>query len=217
MAAVPPRPRLPVGPLACLWLALCAGCASTEPPPGPEATVMAYVRAVRAGDARAAYALLDPETRAEVPFERFAALMEDNRAELEEQADALARRARDGIEPRARAELAGGRAVVLVREGGRWRVEAGVAETPALHTPRDAVLALRRALAHRDLRGIERVLSRGTRAELEADIRQFLDETADELDLEYEVRGNRARVRTTEGREILLVREAGEWRVVDVE
>ncbi|MFW5875849.1 MAG: hypothetical protein ACOCXM_03870 [Myxococcota bacterium] len=193
-----------------------AGCATTPPPPGPEDTVRAYVQAVRAGDAEAAYALLDPETRAEVPFERFAELMRANRAELEAQADALGRRAEAGIEPRAHAELPDGQAVVLVREAGHWHIEAGVPEAPSLHTPRDAVLALRRALARRDLRGVERVLSRGTRAELEAEIERFLEETADALDLQYEVRGEEARVRTTGGREIHLVREAGEWRVVDV-
>lgn len=178
---------------------------------------MAYVRAVRAGNARAAYALLDPETRAEVSYADFARMMRDNRAELEEQADALQREVKSGIETRARAELPEGRSVVLVRETGGWRIEAGVAEVPSLATPRDAVLALRRALQHRDLHAIERVLSRGTRAELEADIQRFLDETADEHDLRYEVHGDHARVHTTGGREILLVREAGEWRVVDVQ
>ncbi|MFW6050967.1 MAG: hypothetical protein ACODAU_07325 [Myxococcota bacterium] len=212
-----PRPLLLAPLLGCL-IGGAAACARPAPEaPRPEDTLRAYVRAVRAGDARTAYALLAPETRAEVPFDAFADKMRENRKELEAQTEALERRAEQGIRPRARAHLAGSRSLVLVRERGRWRVEAGVAETPSLHTPRDAVLALRRALAGRDLRGVERVLSRETRAELEADIRRFLDETADPLDLEYEVQGDRARVRTTAGREVHLVREAGEWRVVDVE
>lgn len=221
MATVPrTAPSLRTALLAATAaVGLFGGCAARAPaaPEGPDRAVLAYVRAVRAGDARAAYALLDADTRAGMPYERFARLMRENRAELQAQADALAQEVRQGVTPRARAQLPEGGSVVLVREGAGWRIEAGVAEVPSLATPRDAVLALRRALLRRDLHALERVLSRGTRAELEADIERFLDETADELDLEYEVRGNRARVLTTDGREIQLVREAGEWRVVDVQ
>jgi hypothetical protein len=106
---------------------------------------------------------------------------------------------------------------LLVLEERGWTIDSGVLDAPVLRTPRDAVLALRQALQERNLRAIERVLARDTRAELEAEIDRFLGETADELDLEYEVRGNKAVVRTSSGREVQLVREAGEWRVRDVE
>ncbi|MND01936.1 hypothetical protein D3C83_211260 [compost metagenome] len=62
-----------------------------------------------------------------------------------------------------------------------------------------------------------RVLSRQPRADIEADLARVLEETEDELDLEVEIRGNRARVRTTGGREITLVRDAGEWRISAIE
>ena len=44
----------------------------------------------------------------------------------------------------------------------------------------------------------------------------MLEATEDADDLEVEIQGNRARVRTTGGGTIELVRESGEWRVVDV-
>ncbi len=90
-------------------------------------------------------------------------------------------------------------------------------DAPALLTPQDAVLALRHALQRRDLAAVLRVLARPTRAELEAEIRGFIESTDDALDLEVEIQGNEARVRTTGGRVVRLVREAGEWRVRDVE
>jgi hypothetical protein len=79
------------------------------------------------------------------------------------------------------------------------------------------VRALRRSLMRKSLPGVLRVLSRQPRADIEAELARILEETEDELDLEVEVRGNRARVRTTGGREITLVREAGEWRISAIE
>jgi hypothetical protein len=198
-------------------MAGCAGSSHGAAPAGPERTVTRYVAAVRSGDAEAAYALLDPETRESVDFERFAALMSEHEGELEDQAKRLAERASAGVRSEARLRLGVGRSVLLVREERGWTIDSGVLDAPVLRTPRDAVLALRQALQERNLRAIERVLARDTRAELEAEIDRFLGETADELDLEYEVRGNKAVVRTSSGREVQLVREAGEWRVRDVE
>jgi hypothetical protein len=175
------------------------------------------VQAIRTGDARQAYRLLDEQTRAQVPFERFRRLMHENREELQDQAEQLAEHAERGIQPTARVRIGPRQRLVLSQsDPGRWKIRSGVLEAPVLRTPRDAVLALRQALKRRSLRGVERVLARETRAELEAEIDRFLEETADELDLEYDIRGNRATVRTTSGRQIQLVREAGEWHVLDV-
>jgi predicted nucleotidyltransferase len=106
--------------------------------------------------------------------------------------------------------------VVLVLEDGAWRIDGGVLDAAGLGSPLDAVAAFRRALMRRDLDGIERVLSRQTRAEWEEEVRRLVDATADPDDLEIEVQGNRAHVRTTGGGSIELIRESGEWRVVDV-
>lgn len=195
-----------------------AGCAAGGAAVArPEATVEAYVRAVRAGDAQAAYALLDEATRSTLTPEDLARLMEENREELQEQGEELERRLGRGVEARAEVALPSGEEAVLVLEDGRWQLDGDVLGSPTLRTPRDAVMALRRSLMRRSLPGVVRVLARQPRAELEAEIERVLEETADELDLEYEVRGNTARVRTTGGREIQLIREAGEWRIVDVE
>ena len=185
---------------------------------GPEATLDAYTAAVRAGDARRVYELLDPETREAVPYETFAATFEANQVELREQADAVEDAVKaDDVRSRAEVELREGETAVLTLEGGRWTLLGGVLDAPALQTPLDAVLALRHAVRRRSLRGLMRVLAREARAGLDDERRRFLEETADPLDLEVEIQGNEARVRLTGGRVIRLTREAGEWRVVDVE
>jgi hypothetical protein len=207
-----------VKPLAALLLLLVAACGGSAPAvAGPERTLEAYVAAIRAGDARAVYALLEPETQAAVPYEDFAATFEDNQQELRDQAEAVEDVVRsDQVESRATVPLDDDETAVLTLEDGRWTVLGGVLDAPALQTPKDAVLALRHAVQRRSLRGLMRVLGREARAGLEDERRRFLEETADPLDLEVEIQGNRARVRLTGGRVLMLAREAGEWRVVEV-
>lgn len=195
-----------------LALAGCGGPAVE----GPSATLRAYADALTRSDAETAWALLDEEARRGRTAAEHAQLMAQNARELGEQGAALAQAAGDRVEARARVELATGETVVLVLEGGQWRIDGGLLDAAGLGTPLDAVAAFRRALMRRDLSGIERVLSRQTRAEWEEEVRRLVESTADLEDLEVEVQGNHARVRTTGGGAIELVRESGEWRVVDV-
>ena len=204
--------------LVGLALTFAPGCGSASGRmETPETALARYQQAVQEGDVDAAYALLAEETRATVSAGAFRQLMADNRAELGEQAAALGPAIGAGVPARAEIALASGEKVVLMLEDGRWSLAGGVLSAPALSTPLDSVRALRRALARRSLPGIERVLARQTRADLADEIDRLLSETADELDLQVEEQGNSARVRTTGGREITLVRESGEWRVVEVD
>lgn len=204
------------GPMLCL-VGLVAGCGGGPPVEGPSGRILAYADALERGDAERAWALLDEDARRGRSRTEHAALMRQNEAELREQGEALERAAgSDAVEARAHVTLASGETVVLVLEDGRWRIDGGVLDAYGMGTPRDAVAAFRRALMRRDLNGIERVLSRQTRAEWEEEVRRVIDSTADPDDLEVEIQGNRARVRTTGGGSVELVRESGEWRVVDV-
>ncbi len=201
------------GLVALGWLlASCGASASVEP---PQDTLRAYVTALRANDASRAYRLLDDETRAEVTQAQFQTLMTENREELLARATDLERLAAR-THARAIVPLESGATVQLVLEEEGWRIQGGVLDAPVLRTPVDAVVAFRQALERRSFRSLSRVLARQTRNELEAEVMRLLEDTADRLDLDVERRGNQARVRTTSGREIELVREAGEWRVVEV-
>jgi len=143
--------------------------------------------------------------------------MAANAEELRSQGRALGQTSEPGaVAAHARVRLQSGETIVLVLEENGWRIDGGVLDAAGLATPLDAVAAFRRALMRRDLRGVERVLSRQTRAEWEEEVRRVVDATEDGDDLQVEIQGNRARVRTTGGGSIELVRESGEWRVVDV-
>jgi hypothetical protein len=198
-----------------------SGCgaagASTRPVPLPNLALTAWSRAVAANDADAAWALLDERARAGLDEARFRALWAENRAEVTTQAQAIGARAAEPVAARARLVLRDGEVVALVLEDGAWRLDGGVLDAPGLQTPQDAVASLRRALERRSLPGVLRVLSRATRGEAEAEVSRLLDATEDPADLDVQVQGDRAEVRLTGGALIRLVREAGEWHVVDVD
>ncbi len=209
------RPRRRWALFGALSLLGCgAAPASSEPPPAT--ALNAYVEAIRAEDAVRAHELLSETLRAEVTVEELERLMAENREELLEQAEAIETEAA-GVRAVAVQPLHGGERVQMVLEDGKWAIDGGVVAAPGLTTPMATVRAFRRALHRQSLPGILRVLARQPRAEIEAEVARLLEETEDDLDLEVEVRGNRAKIRTTGGREISLVREAGEWRIVSIE
>lgn len=200
--------------LACALL-LAVGCGGPAAR-GPSDALRAYADALRGSDAEAAWALLEEESRRGRTAAEHAALMAANASELAEQGVALARIPEAASTARARLTLATGETVVLVLEGGGWRIDGGVLDAPGLGTPLETVAAFRRALMRRDLSGLERVLARQTRAEWEEEVRRLVASTDDTGDLQVDVQGNHARVRTTGGGTIELVRESGEWRILDV-
>jgi hypothetical protein len=198
-----------------LALSGCAGGGAATSVP-PKTALDAYVAALRAEDGEAVHALLDESLRAEVTAPDLATLMAENREELLAQAVEI-EAAAGSIQAVAVQPLEGGEEVRMVLEDGVWAIDGGIISTPGLTTPMSAVRALRRSLMRKSLNGVLRVLSRQPRADIEAELARILEETADELDLEVEIWGNRARIRTTGGREITLVREAGEWRISAIE
>jgi hypothetical protein len=206
-----------LGLLALVGVAGCGAAAASRGTPDPRGTLRAWAVAVRARDAGAAYALLDADARQGTDRARFSALFTAHHAELAAQATALEAGAASDIGARARLTLVGGEVVALVLEDGAWRIDGGVLDAPGLRTPEDAVASLRRALARRSLDGVLRVLSRETRGEVEAEIARFLAASEDTADLETRVEGDAAEVRLGGGARVTLVREAGAWRVADVE
>lgn len=208
------RARVAAGLVFALGL---GGCGEGPRSAGPTPVLARYAGALTRGDAQAAWALLDEEARLGRTEAAHTRLMDTNGTELRAEGQALRRAAAEGIGARARVRLASGETVVLVLEEDGWRIDGGVLDAVGLGSPREAVAAFRRALMRRDLRGIERTLSRQTRAEWEDEVRRLVESTEDEADLEVELQGDQARVHTTGGGVVELVRESGQWRIVDIE
>jgi hypothetical protein len=183
--------------------------------PDPVQTQNALVSAVRADDAKAAYALLDRGAQASVDLPTFERQWRENRGELLALVHELRR-----VEPASGAhssvELENGERIALVLEEGSWRLQGGLLDAQALDTPLDAVLELRRALLRQSLPGLLRVLARERRVAWLAAFDKSVQQTSDVLDLRVEVRGDEAIVYLTGGGEVHLKREAGRWQVWDV-
>jgi hypothetical protein len=200
--------------LLVVVVASLAGCAHSAPVIAtPDGTVQRYVAAVRAGDSAAAYALLDVETRQRVSAEAFAAHFRENPEELRAQADELERAVSAGATARAELDLASGERAALALEAGAWKLEGALLPHGRATEPLDAIFAMRRVIARGELESMWALLPRDKRAELEAEAQRFLDDTADPYDLQVEMRNEEADVRTTSGRVVRLVREAGTWRI----
>jgi hypothetical protein len=199
--------------LAALWV----GCANRPPArvPDPVETGARLTAALERDQPQAAYALLDPELRAELARERFLRLWRENRAELAELGERFSRTTAAAV-ARADAELEDGEQIALVLEDGRWHIAGGVLDAQALSTPLDAVAELRRALLRQSLPSLLRVLSRERRAAWAAAFEKSIEATSDPLDLRVEINGDDAIVHLTGGGEIHLKREAGRWQVWDL-
>lgn len=199
------------------WLlALLAGCGSASAPATGPRGIEAVARALERSDAAAVHASLRAEDRERIDPEEVGRRLADARAELAEVGRAL-RAAAPSVRPVAHARPADRWRLRMVWEGGRWLLsDGGPLLPPVLATPRDVVVALREALEARSLPALIRLLSRGSRAQLEAELAGWLEATSDETAARVDAREDEAVVELPGGRRIELVREGGDWRIVDL-
>jgi hypothetical protein len=195
-----------------LFLLLCSCATSTVP--DPHAAARAYADAATRGDGDALYALLSTASRqARTPAEvkQVVALEQQ---ELAEQGKALS--ASDvRVEATARMRYADGEEAALeLRDGQYWITAAGALPGGA-RTPEEALEQLRRVLARRSYAGLMRVLSPGTRAAIETDLRALVEGLDRPDTLPVQVTGENAVVSVPGGHQVKLKREGGVWRVED--
>ena len=190
------------------------GCAAAQGLPPPSDGLRAYCDAVQAGNVDAAYAQLSENARRHMSRAAFGDALAQNRTELATLLPTISSTREDGIRTEARVQTSGDETVSLVLRRGKWQLENGFASAPNATTPRDAVLAMRRAIARRDLESVLRLLSRKPRTEILAEMEHFVSATEDASDLDVEIDGDHARVRLDADSTIELLREGGEWRVL---
>ncbi|PIE06226.1 MAG: hypothetical protein CSA75_00640 [Sorangium cellulosum] len=185
--------------------------------PDPQVAANAYADAAARGDANAIYEMLDDDGRRAMTRKDVARLVTDQRKELADQAKAI--RSKDTkIEASARVRFGDGEDAVLdLGKDGRFYVASADALPAGARTPVQALDQLRHVLARRSYAGLMRVLSKQTRSAIENDVRSLVEglENPDELDVEQS--GDSARVSTPGGHLIQLRREAGTWRIDNID
>lgn len=191
---------------------LAFGCARTIP--DPREAVAAYAEAVERRDTGAIYGMLTERSRRQWHFEEVRSLVEDAHEELAMQARELSHESAT-VWATARMRYADGEDATLDLEDGVFKITAADALPAGGRSPEQALEQLRRVLARRSYAGLMRVLSSGTRAAIESDLRSLVEGLAHPEGLEIEVDGDRASVRVEGGHRVKLRREQGLWRVED--
>jgi hypothetical protein len=215
------------GVLFGVLVGLGAGCAHRPEEPG--ATVASFGAALVRGDLRVAYQLTSTEFQHRVPFEAFAASLAAAGGEPAALGQRMVAEA-PAVAPRVDVTLALGERVPLVLEAGRWRIDGPVFEAWGQGTPRAALRTFVRALdAHRyDV--VLRLVPDRYRGGLSAErLRSFWEgeHTDEHRALLERIRaaaaapltetGDEARLSLPPGEEVRLVKEAGQWRIEDLD
>lgn len=218
-----------LGLLGFVGLMGCHGAAAMNQ--GPSDTLRAYARALEEGRADDAYALLSDEARRNVSREAFQRMVRESPGDVQEIARALARPSSD---PEITATLVSprGETLVLVFEGGAWRVDASALDFYAQTTPRKAIESFLRAYerqrfdillrfvpdAHREHLDAESLAAAwATKEQSEEMSRITLALRAALPTATIEEHGDRASMAYGSGGLVQLVREHGSWKIEDFE
>lgn len=130
---------------AVLSLGLAGACSSTAlVQQGPSDTLRAYADALGQGRVDEAYRLLSDEAKRSMSLEAFRRAVKESPQDAAEIAQALSRPAGDPV-VNATVTLPSGDELLLVFEGGRWRIDASAVELYGQATPRQALLGFLRA------------------------------------------------------------------------
>ena len=138
--------RTVVKPLLPLTLgALLLACSSSSVvQQGPSDTLRAYARALEQGHVEEAYRLLSDEAKRSMSLEAFRRAVRENPQDVLEIARAIARPASDPIVT-ATVTVPSGEELLLVYEGGQWRLDGAAVDLYGQSTPRQALTGFLRA------------------------------------------------------------------------
>lgn len=129
--------------LSALILSGCTGAALVQQ--GPSDTLRSYALALEQGRVDDAYRLLSDEAKRSMSLEAFRRAVQENPEDAVEIARAIARPSSDPVVT-ATVTVPNGEELVLIYEGGRWRIDASAVDLYGQATPRQAMLGFLRAV-----------------------------------------------------------------------
>ena len=209
-------------------LAFAAGCRSAAMQQGPSDTLRAYARAIEEGRADDAYKLLSAEAKRTITPEAMRRMVKENPDEVKDIARALSRPSSNPVVT-ATVTSPKGDTMLLVYEGGAWRLDASTIDLYGQSTPRHAIEAFLRAFEKKRYDVLMRFVPD---AHLEGlDAKKLKDawegSQKDEMlkttaairaalpTANFEQTGDRATMAYGSGGTVQLVREHGVWKIED--
>lgn len=208
---------------------LLGGCAQSGASAEPDRTLQAYSKALEAGRAQEAYALLSSDAKKAIPFEAFQRMIKENPEETRELARSL-RRPSQPPEVTATVTPPGGPTLLLVYEDGHWRVDASSIDLYSQATPERAIAGFVRAYENRRFDVLMRFvpdaqkkdltpasLEKAWTSEQKEDVEHMMQALRAALPTaRFEVLGERATLAFGANGMLELVREHGSWKVEDL-
>jgi len=196
---------------------------------GPSQTLDHYGRALKNRDFGGAYDLMSSEFRHRVTREDYVRMMRDNVREVDETADRL-RGKKGSLEVSAEFAYGLGDKMLLVQEGGRWRIATNPLGFYDQSTPRNALRSFLRAYqlerwdvmlkfvpnAYREKMDVAKMKAQFTGPSKEAmdNLMTALGANVDEPIIE---RGNDAKMSYGDRFEVRFVKEDGAWKLKDLD
>lgn len=129
--------------LSALFLTACSGASLVQQ--GPSDTLRSYAQALEQGRVDDAYRLLSDEAKRSMSLEAFRRAVQENPQDAVEIARAIARPSSDPVVT-ATVTVPNGEELLLVYEGGKWRIDASAVDLYGQATPRQAMLGFLRAV-----------------------------------------------------------------------
>jgi hypothetical protein len=124
------------------WLTGCSASGGVQQ--GPSDTLRAYAQALEQNRVDDAYRLLSAEAKSNMSLEAFRRAVKENPEDALEIARSIARPSSDPVVT-ATVSIPSGEELLLVYEGGRWRIDNSAVDLYSQSTPRQALLGFLRA------------------------------------------------------------------------
>lgn len=215
---------------ALLSMCLAVGCAhESEPPVTPEATLVAFARALNQGKFEDAYALMSDEYRARVDLAQFKRNLSENPQETAAVSNALAHVPKPA-EQRAVVDYDDDQQLELTRRGDRWYIASDLVDFYDQSTPRAALRSFVRAMERKRYDVVMRLVPNADKEGISADrmeqawsgpererVERMLTALRENLDAPIEVIGDRATMAYGEHMRVQFVREQALWKIEDPE
>jgi len=215
-----------LGLCVVLGIGVAAGCAGNK---GPSQTLDRYGRALKNRDFGTAYDLMSSGFRGKVSREDYVRMMRDNAREVDETAERL-RGKKGNLEVSAEFEYGLGDKMLLVQEGGRWKISANPLGFYDQSTPRNALRSFLRAYQLERWEMMLRFVPNAYREKMDAakmkaqftgpsreQMQNLINTLEANVDEPIVERGNDARMSYGDRFTVQFVKEDGAWKLKDLD
>jgi hypothetical protein len=224
----PVRPALAASLIVSAWLAVACG-STAERPATPEATVVAFARALNSGKLEEAYALMSADYRKRVSLEQWKKRLSENPQETLDVSNALSG-ARGKAAQHAVIAYGDGAQLQLQREGDHWYLSTNIVDFYDQSTPRAALRAFVAAMERKRYDVVMRLIPSADKEGITADrmeqawsgeeresVERMINSLREHIDDPIEVIGNHATMPYGEHARVQFVREGNDWKIEDPE